>query len=135
MRASMIPVPPSQDPPMVGAAGFEPATLCSQSRCATRLRYAPAIVGGVVLKALRRGGKGLATGRTPRSVKDPVAHQIAGLDAEFGGAAALDLQHAERRAGGGQIALVHGPSLAGDVEDVAVGANEDDVERDVGVLH
>ena len=26
---------------MVGAAGFELATLCSQSRCATRLRYAP----------------------------------------------------------------------------------------------
>jgi membrane protease YdiL (CAAX protease family) len=26
---------------MVGAAGFEPAALCSQSRCATRLRYAP----------------------------------------------------------------------------------------------
>src|SRR5215211_2624630 len=26
---------------VVGAAGFEPATLCSQSRCATRLRYAP----------------------------------------------------------------------------------------------
>ncbi len=28
---------------MVGAAGFELATLCSQSRCATRLRYAPTI--------------------------------------------------------------------------------------------
>ena len=27
---------------LVGAAGFEPATPCSQSRCATRLRYAPA---------------------------------------------------------------------------------------------
>ncbi len=26
---------------LVGAAGFEPATFCSQSRCATRLRYAP----------------------------------------------------------------------------------------------
>lgn len=26
---------------MVGATGFEPATLCSQSRCATRLRYTP----------------------------------------------------------------------------------------------
>lgn len=26
---------------MVGAAGFEPATSCSQSRCATGLRYAP----------------------------------------------------------------------------------------------
>src|SRR3954468_20114086 len=28
---------------MVGATGFEPATLCSQSRCATRLRYAPTL--------------------------------------------------------------------------------------------
>ncbi len=26
---------------MVGAAGFEPATICPQGRCATRLRYAP----------------------------------------------------------------------------------------------
>ena len=26
---------------MVGAEGFEPPTLCSQSRCATRLRHAP----------------------------------------------------------------------------------------------
>ena len=28
----------------VGATGFEPATLCSQSRCATGLRYAPIII-------------------------------------------------------------------------------------------
>jgi hypothetical protein len=27
--------------PLVGATGFEPATSCSQSRRATRLRYAP----------------------------------------------------------------------------------------------
>ena len=26
---------------LVGARGFEPPTLCSQSRCATRLRHAP----------------------------------------------------------------------------------------------
>ena len=26
---------------MVGPTGFEPATLCSQSRCATKLRYGP----------------------------------------------------------------------------------------------
>lgn len=26
---------------MVGVAGFEPATTCSQSKCATRLRYTP----------------------------------------------------------------------------------------------
>ncbi len=28
----------------VGVTGFEPATLCSQSRCATGLRYAPSIL-------------------------------------------------------------------------------------------
>lgn len=28
---------------VVGATGFEPATLCSQSRCATKLRYAPLV--------------------------------------------------------------------------------------------
>ncbi len=30
---------------LVGATGFEPATLCSQSRCATGLRYAPKFFG------------------------------------------------------------------------------------------
>ena len=29
---------------MVGAKGFEPSTLWSQTRCATRLRYAPTSV-------------------------------------------------------------------------------------------
>jgi hypothetical protein len=29
---------------LVGAAGFEPATTWSQTRCATRLRYAPKAV-------------------------------------------------------------------------------------------
>jgi hypothetical protein len=28
---------------LVGAEGFEPPALCSQSRCATRLRYAPTL--------------------------------------------------------------------------------------------
>ena len=28
---------------MVGSEGFEPPALCSQSRCATRLRQAPAL--------------------------------------------------------------------------------------------
>src|SRR5207302_1626359 len=27
--------------PLVGATGFEPATTCTPSKCATRLRYAP----------------------------------------------------------------------------------------------
>src|SRR3954462_6620953 len=30
---------------LVGATGFEPATPCAQGRCATRLRYAPTLVG------------------------------------------------------------------------------------------
>ena len=30
---------------MVGVQGFEPWTLCSQSRCATRLRYTPIKTG------------------------------------------------------------------------------------------
>ena len=35
---------------MVGAAGFEPATLCSQGRCATKLRYAPTYFGTGLLR-------------------------------------------------------------------------------------
>jgi hypothetical protein len=44
---------------MVGAEGFEPPTLCSQSRCATRLRYAPILrlyqpmASGVVAQPLQ----------------------------------------------------------------------------------
>ena len=29
---------------MVGETGFEPATLWSQTRCATRLRYSPTLI-------------------------------------------------------------------------------------------
>ena len=29
---------------LVGPTGFEPATLCSQSRCATKLRYGPTLL-------------------------------------------------------------------------------------------
>ena len=42
---------------MVGAAGFELATLCSQSRCSTRLNYAPhAIIDGAVTVTLMSAG-------------------------------------------------------------------------------
>src|SRR5437773_511677 len=40
-------MPNRSSPPLVGARGFEPPTLCSQSRCATRLRYAP--TGAILL--------------------------------------------------------------------------------------
>ena len=41
---------------MVGAEGFEPTTLCSQSRCATRLRYAP-MSSSIVTRFLMRPGR------------------------------------------------------------------------------
>ena len=38
---------------MVGAEGFEPPTLCSQSRCATRLRYAPTVLPDCIVNRMR----------------------------------------------------------------------------------
>jgi len=40
---------------MVGAEGFEPPTLCSQSRCATRLRYAPTCCFDCIVNRNRAG--------------------------------------------------------------------------------
>src|SRR5207302_8142450 len=45
---------------LVGATGFEPATTCTPSKCATRLRYAPALLSrwlGVAPKAPARAGE------------------------------------------------------------------------------
>ena len=39
-KARALPLSYTRDN-LVGAAGFEPATPCSQDRCATKLRYAP----------------------------------------------------------------------------------------------
>ena len=50
---------------MVGAEGFEPPTLCSQSRCATRLRYAPTWFFDCI-----------ANGNEPKGERNPRAHQI-----------------------------------------------------------
>ena len=44
-RRPRIPNPPRE--PVVGARGFEPPTSWSQTRCATRLRYAPMIAEGL----------------------------------------------------------------------------------------
>ena len=45
-KADALPIELHPQEKMVGAAGFEPATSCSQSRSATRLRYAPNEIGG-----------------------------------------------------------------------------------------
>ena len=46
---------------MVGATGFEPATSCSQSKCSTRLSYAPtsaAMITGTAGSATKFAGNG-----------------------------------------------------------------------------
>ena len=48
---------------MVGAEGFEPPALCSQSRCATRLRYAPTFIFDCNLNRFRTGFGRRASGR------------------------------------------------------------------------
>ena len=52
---------------MVGAAGFEPTTPCSQGRYATRLRYAPTKVREAPYGASSRDGR-------PRANRDDIRH-------------------------------------------------------------
>jgi hypothetical protein len=49
----------------VGAAGFEPATPCSQSRCATGLRHAPKILPNVLTQTAERAPRA-SQPRAPR---------------------------------------------------------------------
>src|SRR5206468_12441524 len=52
--SALLQGPPARGPAprgrreMVGATGFEPATSCSRSRRATKLRYAPSLSGGPI---------------------------------------------------------------------------------------
>ncbi len=58
LRAHAPPGGPGRKTPgMVGAPGFEPGTLCSQSRCATGLRYSPTLFRPAA-SALASGGPG-----------------------------------------------------------------------------
>ncbi len=47
---------------VVGADGFEPPTLCSQSRCATRLRYAPICTRQSIIAARPSGRRMIRRG-------------------------------------------------------------------------
>ena len=61
---------------MVGARGFEPPTPCSRSRCATRLRYAPTVSGG--LPGLARICKRDRSGFVPAAVLRPARSSSGG---------------------------------------------------------
>src|SRR5215203_5172618 len=96
---------------MVGAAGFEPATLCSQSRCATRLRYTPPVGlrNGSRPPASRsihpapRQASGLACGPKKRMLD-----LVSGFDALFLGNTGVEFEHSEHR-----FARRDGPSRVG----------------------
>ena len=69
---------PIELPPhfVVGATGFEPATLCSQSRCATKLRYAPNLRNyRVVLATLQRVVLGWGLRQPPCDCRSPVCER------------------------------------------------------------
>ncbi len=62
-------------------------------------------------------------------------HDVAGLDVELGGLAAVDFEDAGDRTVGIDRGQVAGDGVGGDVHHAAVGADEDDVERNQRVLH
>src|SRR5665213_3075920 len=68
---------------LVGAAGFEPATLWSQTRCATRLRHAPTD------DAIHACGPAINSAR----LEDRRRHAVTRGDAHFAGGSTNDLQH------------------------------------------
>ena len=58
---------------MVGAEGFEPPALCSQSRCATRLRYAPTFLSDCIADRIHLVG--VATGLMRRGPDEEPDHK------------------------------------------------------------
>ena len=100
------------DQNLVGVKGFEPSTLWSQTRCATRLRYTPKlrILAGRVLT-------GLFTCRPThlltrlQSSRSGVANGGQGVTCVAHIGVQLEVQ--KRRATGGQRALQRGAELFG----------------------
>ena len=62
---------------MVGAEGFEPPTLCSQSRCATRLRYAP--ISNIDCNPILLPDSSSSTDSAPPSGRPHLGHLAADL--------------------------------------------------------
>src|SRR5690554_2888850 len=86
---------------VVGAAGFEPATPWSQTRCATRLRYAPTITWCTRYRGrLRPGGCRQEYTRLQQSASRPVLHLRArGSRASGWNASSAELGQGQRHPG------------------------------------
>src|SRR6476619_5656435 len=72
---------------------------------------------------------------TLTAVEDRVGHAVAGGDAELLGGAGHHLEHGQHRAAGGNQRFRKRHGVLGDPQDAPVGADEDHIERNVGVLH
>src|SRR5215467_2597520 len=114
---------------LVGAAGFEPATFWSQTRRATRLRYAPMAIGVRYTLRFRRASKPSTAAEYGRS--DAVARR----DAQFTGRPADDLQNRPYRPAGRHQPRRQGFGVFGDAQNAPIATDKDHVERDVRVLH
>src|SRR5262245_13114745 len=75
-----------------------------------------------------------ASGRSP-AAEDPVRHLVARLDPELAGGASDDLEHAPHRSARGNDARRQRLGILRNAQDAAVAANEDHIERHIGVLH
>src|ERR1700684_926782 len=120
---------------MVGAAGFEPATCSTQNCRATRLRYTPPIAA---LNTWSAPASQAACHRQARSLafaEDRADDPVARLDAELVRRSGDHFEHrAHRRARWNEVVGFR-LGVLGDAGDAAVAANEDHVERDIGVVH
>src|SRR5919198_983565 len=114
---------------LVGAAGFEPATWSTQNSRATRLRYAPPSVAAFDTRFDSNQQAALA------AAKYRMPHAIARGEAEFLRRAADDLEHGPRRTAGADHPRGERFGILGNPQDPSVAADEDHVERNIGVLH
>src|SRR5216684_9030497 len=80
---------------MVGATGFEPATTCTPSKCATRLRYAPALPRQLWgFQGAGEGGGSIT--RPARRQREPELRAVRGIQRVLQHLRGAEGQHAPR---------------------------------------
>ena len=111
---------------LVGAARFELATLCSQSRCATWLRHAPNRRLMMPHQIHQATGRDKPTDSLPVEVIEP--DMIAGLDGKPLRSPGEKLEHGAHRASRWQGRLGHGSRIGHDAGDPPILGNKGHVE-------
>src|SRR5580700_1306452 len=120
---------------MVGAAGFEPATCSTQNCRATRLRYTPPVAAfGYMVRP--RKPRSLPPGtRSVAFAEDRADDPVARLDAELVRRPGDHFEHRAHRGAGWNEAIRFRLGTLLDAHDPAVAANENHIQRNVGIVH